>query len=155
MALRKIVVGVDGSEHSQRTLTWALTEAILRETPCVVLSAIDVESKGEDTYVPPEVMDEAMAAGRAMLAKVLEQVPVELREGAQVEERIVLAPAATALIAASHDALLLVVGSHGKSEVRELLLGSVAMACVHHASCPIVVVPYEQRTVTAGKDGSP
>jgi len=149
VALRKIVVGVDGSEHSQRALIWALTEAILRETPCVALYAIDVESRGEDTYVPPEEMEEAVAAGRAVLAQALKQAPVELREGVQVEERVELAPAATALIAASHDALLLVVGSRGRREVKELLLGSVSTACVHHAPCPVVVVPREQRATAA------
>lgn len=153
MALRKIVVGVDGSEHSQRALIWALTEAILRETPCVALYAVDAESRGEDTYVPPEELEEAVAVGRAVLAQALKQVPTELRAGVQVEERVELAPAATAVIAASHDALLLVVGRRGRSEVRELLLGSVSLACVHHAPCPVVVVPREQRTASARGTG--
>jgi nucleotide-binding universal stress UspA family protein len=40
----------------------------------------------------------------------------------------------------SDDADMLVVGSHGRSGLSRLMLGSVAMACVNHASCPVVVV---------------
>lgn len=146
MALRRIVVGVDGTEHSQRALTWALAEAVLRKTPCMVLYACDIESRGEDSYVPPEEMEEAMAAGRALLTRALEQVSAELREGVAVEEHITLAAPAAALIAASYDAVLLVVASRGRSDVKELLLGSVSSACVHHARCPIVVIPTSSRS---------
>ncbi|HEY5179466.1 MAG TPA: universal stress protein [Dermatophilaceae bacterium] len=39
----------------------------------------------------------------------------------------------------SRDAQLLVVGSHGHSEIAQLL-GSVSYHCVAHAACPVVVV---------------
>jgi nucleotide-binding universal stress UspA family protein len=41
----------------------------------------------------------------------------------------------------SHDAGVLVVGSRGRSALRELLLGSTAMAVLHHAHMPVLVVP--------------
>jgi nucleotide-binding universal stress UspA family protein len=45
------------------------------------------------------------------------------------------------LVAQARSADLLVVGSRGLGGFRELLLGSVSQACVHHAHCPVVVVP--------------
>jgi len=36
---------------------------------------------------------------------------------------------------------MLVVGSRGRSAIREILLGSVAMATLHHAYRPVMVVP--------------
>jgi len=45
--------------------------------------------------------------------------------------------------ARSQAAAVLVVGSRGRSAVREILLGSVAMATLHHSHRPVLVVPHE------------
>jgi nucleotide-binding universal stress UspA family protein len=45
------------------------------------------------------------------------------------------------LCAASRDAQLLVLGSHGHGQLFEAVLGSVSQYCVRHASCPVVVIP--------------
>ena len=45
---------------------------------------------------------------------------------------------AKALVDASRDADLLVVGSHGHG-LSGLLLGSVSLECAQHAACPVVI----------------
>lgn len=47
--------------------------------------------------------------------------------------------------ARDHTAALIVVGSRGRGPVREILLGSVAMATLHHAHRPVLVVPLPSR----------
>jgi len=48
------------------------------------------------------------------------------------------------LLRAADGADLLVVGSRGHGGFTGLLLGSVSQQCVHHAPCPVVVVPTTQ-----------
>lgn len=50
---------------------------------------------------------------------------------------------ASAIVAAADDegAAMVVVGSRGRSAVREIILGSVAMGIVHHSHRPVMVVP--------------
>jgi nucleotide-binding universal stress UspA family protein len=45
------------------------------------------------------------------------------------------------LVNASRDADMLVVGSRGGGGFARLLMGSVSSQVVHHASCPVVVIP--------------
>ncbi len=65
----------------------------------------------------------------------------------------------TALIRASEDAELLVVGSHGIGGVRGLLVGSVAYGVAGHAACDVVVVralpSLPRGEIVVGMDGSP
>jgi nucleotide-binding universal stress UspA family protein len=52
---------------------------------------------------------------------------------------------ALAAAAAERDAAVIVVGSRGQSARREILVGSVAMATLHHGQRPVLVVPDPER----------
>ena len=58
-----------------------------------------------------------------------------------VETRLVEGHPGAVLVDVSRDARLLVVGSRGRGGFKDLLMGSVSTSCVHHAQCPVVVVP--------------
>jgi nucleotide-binding universal stress UspA family protein len=142
-----IVVGVDGSPHARRALDWALREARIRSGRCLLIHAygMGIGASAPGGVAPLEEI--AAAAG-----EVLEHELAFAREsGLVVEGHVVAGGAARALLDASHGADLLVVGSRGRGGFTGALLGSVSTACVHHATCPVVVVPPPDR-VGAGVD---
>jgi nucleotide-binding universal stress UspA family protein len=59
---------------------------------------------------------------------------------AKVMPKVARGNAATVLLAAAAGADLLVLGSRGHGGFMEALLGSVSQHCVHHATCPVVVI---------------
>ena len=136
-----IVVGVDGSLAAQRALAWAVSEVDRRREPTSVqaITAWQWDPVDEPASVavrPPvprdaadRVLTHAIAFARATASDVA--IGGEVLEG----------DAAATLIRASAGADMLVLGSHGHSEVVHAVLGSVADACVRGATCPVVVIP--------------
>jgi len=76
----------------------------------------------------------------AVIGEMLKAVAEDL-DGLSVERVAVEGLPAAVLIDRSVDADLLVVGSRGRGGFLALALGSVSTACVHHATCPVLVVP--------------
>ena len=133
----RIVVGVDGSACGHEALTWAIAEAAARQQPLVALAAwswLDQPGKFDPDYGEKDVT--------AMAEAAVDRALGEVRGGSDVdiEIRPVNDLPARALIEASSEASLLVVGSRGLGGFRGLLLGSVSNNAVHHAHCPVVVV---------------
>jgi nucleotide-binding universal stress UspA family protein len=143
-----IIVGVDGSGHSQRALEWATKEAAVRHLPLTVLTvhpAIVGYFGGVVTSPQDlELTERAQAAVRAETDKVLagldgpqpESVTVKAVHGFPVEE----------LVNASKEADMIVLGSRGVGGFTRLMLGSTAGQVVQHAHCPVLIVPPEDRS---------
>ncbi|MET8764889.1 universal stress protein [Lentzea sp. NPDC004782] len=137
---RPVVVGVDGSAAARAALEWAVQDARRRGCRVDAVCAwhpdygfvIGAESAAVVMSMSPEAM---RAAAQAGLDKAVEGL-----EGVEIRRILVEADPRTALIDASEDAELLVVGNRGHSPIVEAILGSVSSHCVHHASCPVVVI---------------
>ena len=133
----RIVVGVDGSEHSHRALEWAVAEATRWGATLTVLHAWWFGVTPTD----PHAADATREIGRAAQGLVDDEVGFARDAGIEATGVLVFERAHRALIDASGDADLVVVGSRGLGAVAATLLGSVSQACVRHAHCPVVVVP--------------
>lgn len=135
----RIVVGVDGSEHSKAALRWAARQAALTGWDLQVVMA--VSSPGSAYAWPKPILGwsdglPAMERSLSILAKdVLAGLPP-----VEVAVYVAKGSARHALVEEARDADLLVVGSRGHSELTGLLLGSVSAHCTTHARCPVVVV---------------
>ncbi len=138
-----IVVGVDNSSGARRALAWAIDEARLRGVRLEVVTAWElpvpwVQGYSAEWSVDAEQMGrDAEAEVNQLVAEILgdEERPGWLSVSA------VEAAASVALLRMSSTADLIVVGTRGRGGFTRLLLGSVSSAVVHHAACPVVVVP--------------
>jgi nucleotide-binding universal stress UspA family protein len=146
----KIVVGVDGSAAGTAAFAFAVDEARLRGATLHVLQASEGPEWAPGGYVvvgePSEAHDlsgiEQAHADAAIQALEQQAAGIDT-SGLDVRLEPVSGHPADALLEASNDADLLVVGSHGRSGVLELVLGSVSKDVVHQARCPVVVVRAE------------
>jgi nucleotide-binding universal stress UspA family protein len=139
-----IVVGVDGSAGSQLALEWAVREAAVHHAPLTVLAVNQVavsQWTGNPIRYPADLPDQQDAQSAAENATRKAISLLGDAQPASVTVRAVSGVIAAELISASRDADLLVVGSRGAGGFAQLLLGSVSMQIVGHASCPVVVVP--------------
>jgi nucleotide-binding universal stress UspA family protein len=139
-----IVVGIDGSHNASHALEWAMAEAAVRKTPLTVITVNSVPAGYWTGRPVPFAGDEEKVAEirKAAEAKV-EEIAAGLGES---KPESVTVTALTgfpvqALLDASKDSDLLVVGSRGGGGFATLILGSVSHQVVHHARCPVVVVP--------------
>lgn len=137
---RPVVVGVDGSAAAQEALRWAVGDARRRGCRVDVVSAWHPDFGLLIGPLPAEVGVQLSPQGlRATQQAVLDEA-VEGIEGVEVRRVLVEGDPRTVLTEASVGAELLVVGNRGHGPIVETILGSVSSYCVHHASCPVVVI---------------
>jgi nucleotide-binding universal stress UspA family protein len=138
----RVVVGVDGSERQAAALTAALTEAGPGGSVTVV-RARDVTDLWSDQYpvvaAPSQVELRADALQRleVTLAGLLRATAGDRSTVQRIDVR---GQAGVVLVEQAADADLLVIASRGHGEVRGLVFGSVALHCVLHAPCPVLVM---------------
>jgi nucleotide-binding universal stress UspA family protein len=137
-----ILVGIDGSAHSQRALEWAAREAAVRHTSLTVLTVHQAVAGfwgGTLHYQGDEsLVEKARAAAQAETDKVLSgldsrptSVTVEAVNGIPAEE----------ILNAGADADMIVLGSRGGGGWSRLLLGSVSSSVAEHAKVPVMILP--------------
>jgi len=151
------VVGIDGSDASKEALRWAIEDARARGAEVVALHAYEVPEPAADAtpVAPlnfPELLTEAHAYAQQLVTDVVDEV-VGNSVSVDVAPIAVEDAPARALLDASRDADLLVVGSHGHG-LSGLLLGSVSLECAQHAACPVVIFrgPVQVERPTASND---
>lgn len=151
-----IVVGVDGSEASDKALRWALAEAKLRGVSVRAVSVYDppqtpaaVPLAGGAGAFAPAGLDEdverlraaSAAAAKRVLGDAVERMGEEATAGVEIEADAVEGSPTEVLIDAGRSAELLVLGSRGRGGFVGLLLGSVSQQCAQHPPCPVLILP--------------
>lgn len=142
-----IVVGVDGSEESHRALEWALEEARIRGVGVRALHGWTYPTPVGtfEAVVPAAIHVDFEEEAAEILARAIKDATGGGNEDVEIRTEVVQMSPARALIRASRDADLLVIGSRGLGGFRGLLLGSVGQQCSQHAYCPLVIIPHSER----------
>jgi universal stress protein A len=144
MQIKTILVPCDFSEHTEYTFQWALGLAESQGAKIVLLHAVPVFSRvafpDALTLIDiPKMEAELVADADKRLkdfvaAKGNASVPTETRA-------VVGDPFWEICQAAELEHVdLIVMGSHGRTGLAHVLLGSVAERVVRHAPCPVLVV---------------
>jgi len=136
---KKILLGVDGSDHALRAAKLAGDLTRLMNAELIVVTAFDP--------IPPYLgepnLQEAISArlhaanqiledGIKAVGEVPSEVVTEALEGSAAE--VILE------VARVREVDLIVVGSRGLGKFSGLLLGSQSQKIIQHATCPVLVI---------------
>jgi nucleotide-binding universal stress UspA family protein len=138
---RRIVVGVDGSQHSRDALRWAAHFARVFGARLDAVTAWEYPPAFGWSVVP----DNWDPAGD--MQKVLQETVADVfgdQPPAGLQMQVHEGQAAKVLIDASNGAIMVVVGSRGHGGFAGMLLGSVSENVAEHAPCPVLIIHGDQ-----------
>ncbi|EKP67512.1 universal stress protein [Acinetobacter baumannii] len=144
MLYQHILVPIDGSETSMVAMKEAIKIGKALNSKITVVQVMALDRIIADLYVKTGQTNELIERTRTYLLDILEQakqqflqeglsVETKLLEGFVVHEEIIQA-------AQELNADLIVMGSHGRTGVRKLVLGSVAQKVLGESHIPVLIV---------------
>ena len=140
--MKKILVPFDGSEYSQKSFEKALEIAKKFESELIVMTVIQSkisDSSGMSIDRLEEIQDEQEDIAITMLKKLESQAK---EKNVSLTIKVVHNPSSSdgiVLFADANNIDLIVMGSHGRTGFRKLVLGSVANGVVGHAACSVLI----------------
>jgi nucleotide-binding universal stress UspA family protein len=133
------VAGVDGDPTSQEVLRYAFEHAARHGVRLRAVLCWHPHPARAAHWLRGPYAD-ARGRAQAWLSEALagwqEKYPQVAVRGVVIDDH----PAA-GLVAEGHGAHLLVVGAHGRHALAGTLLGSASQGVLHHATCPVAVIP--------------
>jgi len=136
--LNRILLSTDGSEYSRRATARAMDFAESYGTELYVISIVEISP--EIYSIAPQVVEKKVAETEKYLAGIKKQASSRgitfkefVRDSAEpynvIDE-----------LAQKEQAGLIVMGSHGRTGLTRILMGSTAERVIAHAPCPVLVV---------------
>jgi nucleotide-binding universal stress UspA family protein len=143
MKFQRILFATDFSPASDAALKYA--QALARDTGAV-LSIVHVEEI-PTPYAGGEMLLPQPDFPNPEIRKMLEAV-VPSDKTIKYEHHLVLGTAAEDIvrIASEQNANLIVIGTHGRTGLKRVLMGSVAEAVMRRATCPVLTVKQSDKS---------
>ena len=141
----KILIAVDESTHSERAVDFTARVGWPAGSRLIIVSAMRsiatvLANASTDTEIP---VPDLQRQERVRVEAVVDKAKVVLRESGLPTEGLILEGDPREVLLQEIDkqrADLLVMGSHGRTGLTKLLLGSVSSHAVTHARCSVLVV---------------
>ncbi|MCR6554848.1 universal stress protein [Aeromonas sp. CPF2-S1] len=138
--MKTLLCPVDFSQMSRAVLDYAVFMAQSHQAQLKLIHVVD-QLHGFDSYkilhmTAIEITHEMERQARTQLKELVATLPIpatfDIRFGRAADEIVIQAK--------EDEVELIVMGSHGRSGISHLLVGSVAESVVRHAPCPVLVV---------------
>jgi len=134
---RNIILAYDGSKFSNKALQEAISLAKSSDGSLLVLSVVDItdEFESEAPGLTDKMTKKLLKLAQKALAKA-----VAAKVKAKVEVHVGDAYEMIVDIAKKKKADVIVMGSHGRTGLTRLLMGSVTSRVIGHAPCSVLIV---------------
>lgn len=144
MKIQRILYPTDFSEHTKVAERFACELADQDGAELHVLHVLNdltmmMPETATSLMVPPEIIADVIRSAE----ETITQIPdAAWSQGKKVVRKVRIGPVAHEITnyAKENDIDLIVIGTHGRTGMKHLLLGSVAEKVVRHASCPVLTV---------------
>lgn len=159
----RVVAALDGTDADEAVVDWAVDEADRAGASLHLVHVLDtgMQFTAHDMLLgeAPSLAARLDEVGRGVVTRATTRA-TNRKPGVDLSTQVQWGSPAGVLVGHAAKAKLLVVGSRPRGRIERAVLGSVALACVHHGRAPVVVVPTGTevrvpRNVVVGVDGSP
>ncbi|MFW6376006.1 MAG: universal stress protein [Thermoplasmatota archaeon] len=140
---KRILIPTDGSESNEKVVDKGLSLARLLGAKVKLLFVVDTSTFAD---VPPdELITTLKGYMEAEGNNVLDRIEDKAEDmGIEIEKSIMDGHPAKVIIKESEKQDIIVMGSHGRSGITKLLMGSTAEKVIHQGKCPVMVVRIEE-----------
>ncbi len=141
ISLKKILCPIDHSDCSKEALKYAVSFAMKDEAKLYLLHIIDIRSFSEGLdAMSKQIPDEETL--EQLRTKLLDCIPEEIRDDMDIEATVIQGiPFAEIISTAKEKEIdMIVIGSHGRTGISHMMLGSVSEKVVRKAPCPVLTV---------------
>lgn len=139
--LKKILCPIDHSDCSKEALRYAVSFAMKDEAKLYLLHVIDIRSFDESIDAMSKQIPDDETLNQ-LKTKLLDCIPEEIRSSMDVEAIVVQGiPFAEIISTARKENIdMIVIGSHGRTGIAHIMLGSVSEKVIRKAPCPVLTV---------------
>ena len=140
---KKILIPTDGSEANNEAVEKGLSLARLMGARATILFVVDTSSFID--ILPDELVTNITSIMEKQGNEYINEIIEEADElGVETEKKITTGHPAQEIINESENHDMIVIGTHGRSGLSRIFLGSTAEKVVRHAKCPVMLIKIKE-----------